>query len=86
VLLQYTGLNDKNGKEIYEGDIVRATFNDPFNYDNKKMPTETQTVIYSNGGFRLKEGPFNSYDGIGSFVMEVIGNIYENSELLEKKK
>lgn len=63
-LMQFTGLKDKNGKEIYEGDIVNEIGM------NKKLEVK----------FTPKEGwyPFSSHDN-----WEVIGNIYENPELLE---
>ena len=72
-LMQYIGLKDKNGEEIYEGDIVKF-----FEYkviDNIVLPEEI--VIIKD----IREG----CDALRpSQYMEVIGNIYENPELLEK--
>jgi uncharacterized phage protein (TIGR01671 family) len=70
VLMQYTGLKDKNGVEIYEGDIVRF-----LDIDGVDSVTE---VEFREGGFY----PF-APDFIHWCNVEVIGNIYENPELLE---
>lgn len=73
VLMQYTGLKDKNGKEIYEGDILAVDqYGDVINYP----------VIFKGGKFCLEDGWETSFDIIQT---EVIGNIYENPELLEEK-
>ena len=81
ILEQYTGLKDKNGKEIYEGDILE--------YDsvigNTKcagLPTEKKTKIISFG--KIGVGFETGYD-IGTNTenqFTIIGNIHENSELL----
>ena len=70
-LMQFTGLHDKNGKEIYEWDIVKGT------EDNEH---QGQSAVFY-GNFHIQ--PFSylgCYDGA---KFEVIGNIYENPELLE---
>lgn len=73
-LMQYTGLHDKNGKEIYEGDVVQYDFL-PEGGDQRAE------VVYEGRSFCLKNGG-NSYLPYPE-RMEVIGNIYENPELLQ---
>lgn len=77
-LMQYTGLHDKNGKEICEGDIVKAFINGIWYIGQ---------VIYEHSGFTIdvtnnKQLEFGRRGIIERFT-EVIGNIYENKELLE---
>ena len=75
VLMQYTELHDKNGKEIYEGDIVKIKYRDE----------DIGKVIYEHNGFSIDVTNMNKNYGRVSFVnnfMEVIGNIYDNPELL----
>jgi uncharacterized phage protein (TIGR01671 family) len=84
MLMQYTGLKDKNGKEIYEDDIVLAK-NKKDNYPLKYI------VVYNikKSSFKLRwEGhndEFYDIDMDRDFddIFEVIGNIYENPELLQ---
>lgn len=75
-LMQYTGKKDKNGVEIYEGDIVRyAEFNCPVLWSKDLM-----WCIDINNGYG--EEMLTAYF---DYELEVIGNIYENPELLEGK-
>lgn len=85
VLMQYTGLKDVNGVEIYEGDILRVWVTKTINF--------VATVDYLNGAFVIGSIPtgygyhyrFSSFHNNVGTRYEVIGNIYENKELLEEK-
>ena len=82
---QYTGLNDKNGKEIYEGDIIKTSENYPI--DNLEPITNESIiaeVIFNRGRYCLATGTFTST--LIPEMCEVIGNIYENPELLQGLK
>lgn len=77
-LMQYTGLKDKNGKEIYEGDIIRCDWND------KRYKPTTWSVDWdkTNCCFEFEGG--SPYDD-AAHHFEVIGNIHENPELLKSE-
>ena len=77
-LMQYTGLRDKNGREVYEGDIVR--FKD---WWDEEMVGE---VRYSEKdmAFTIVNDFWDGFPIMYADDLEVIGNIYENPELLEE--
>ena len=78
---QYTGLTDKNGVRIFEGDIVHCV---------SKLDSADMVVIFECGQFRMVlaekyheyQANIGYYD-INCFAKEVIGNIHDNPELLE---
>lgn len=74
VLMQYTGLKDKNGKEIYEGDIVKTETVEGIGRIIYRDDFASFVVDFESGCWDSME-----------VIMEIIGNIYENSGLLEGK-
>ena len=74
ILMQYTGLKDKNGKEIYEGDVGVDGENDAY-YE----------VVFDEGAFVSHyDGNITEYLSETASQMEIIGNIFENPELLQE--
>ena len=78
-LMQYTGLKDKNGVEIYEADILKTKID--FGYGPQPV---TAKVIWKDAGWQFDSEAGCAYGASGGF--EVIGNIYQNPELLEASK
>ena len=90
-VMQYTGLKDKNGVEIYEGDIVKVIsgygWEDVsdviFGLTDKRYGSYPAFCI---PGVETESNSFSEVFDSGDYEIEVIGNIYENPELLESKK
>lgn len=75
-LMQYTGLKDKNGKEIYEGDILEYVED----YIQEDLIKYSKGIVnYLDGGFQIDNRGLVAEWG----PVKVIGNIYENKELLK---
>lgn len=86
ILMQYTGLKDKNGKEMYEGDVLKAD-SMPMNNGTTEVYTPIFKIVYEE-----YDTAFSAYDirikcwvKLNALNYEVIGNVYENPELLEIK-
>lgn len=98
-IMQFTGLHDKNGKEVYEGDVVRILYTDWASKTNEKMSLDDYKksishfgyVVYDNAEYsiNIKSKKYNDYYNSSIHhgthgEIEIIGNIYENPELLEQ--
>ena len=77
---QFTGLYDKNGKEIYEGDIVKERESGIVGYIAFHKQSACFRIVFSKSDLALGNR------GISVTLLEVIGNIYDNPELLKGGK
>ncbi|WP_275353228.1 YopX family protein [Enterococcus faecium] len=89
VLMQSTGMKDKNGVEIFEGGVVSVSVRNGFDYlDNKVCIVENSIdysgLVCSTVDEDLEYQIFNT-ELFEEYTYEVIGNIWENSELLEEE-
>lgn len=83
--MQFTGLFDRNGKEIYEGDIVRV-HGDAFDVGDEP---EFEVKWSKEGGYFMEDdfgGDYLPCLGNDNYELEIIGNIYSNPELLDQPK
>lgn len=80
IVMQFTGLKDKNGKEIFEGDIIKFSIDNGFCYG----VDEIGSVSYRLGAFHVDVFPL--IDLIGDGEVEVVGNVYETQGLQDLLK
>lgn len=90
-IMQYTGLKDKNGKEIYEGDIIEIR--NFFKKESSLFPVYIGKVVYLKDFARFAINLVSDKCHTPDYIQvmsgeqyEIIGNIYENPELLESEK
>ena len=95
ILMQYTGLKDKNGKEIYEGDLVKINnLTEKWKYGEPEFDWRVFVVEYNVYTWAFNNSylymPLSTYkDSGGEFYdydLEVIGNIHDNPDLLINNK
>ena len=83
IVMQYTGLKDKEGREIYEGDIIAH----PEFYETPEMshnPKKYVVVKFKDCAFRIYDVILSDEEKDNNDYFYVAGNIYENPELLTK--
>lgn len=75
--MQYTGITDKNGKEIYEGDVYKSRLNTKFPYTKQIVRWDTLNQAW------LPKIEYSKGTMGNSHLGEIVGNIYENPELFK---
>jgi len=81
--LQYTGLLDKNNKKIFEGDIVKI---DEMFQRDRTIKKHFAPILFEEGGFNVDSNACFDTLAVNPVYWEVVGNIYEHSNLLEENE
>lgn len=85
-IMQSTGLKDKNGVEIFEGDILLHT-SKSVNYSDTYWHSYVQAYRMDNGAYRIRGAHIYDTELMGARNhLEVVGNIYEHADLLKKDR
>jgi hypothetical protein len=79
---QYTGLKDKYGREIYEGDIVKVTYDGGVSSDG----VITGTIQYEAPCYEVADEDGSTYNFYNYVTSEILGNFHQNPELLKNPK
>jgi len=85
-LMQYTGLKDKNGVEIYEGDILQRIWSDKSILQQFTVKWLEENTGYNISKQLLESTRYNRQTGLKAHGFKIIGNIYKNPELLKGEK
>lgn len=84
-IMQYTGLTDVNGKDIYEGDIIVSKPNE-LTFESPKIGVVKRSKISAGWSYITATDEYNIWTSGKYRTYEVIGNVHANPELLEEEK